>query len=92
METCSNLLDVTGLGALLSLDDLKLYLVAFLQALVTFVLNGAVMDENIRSVIATNKSEAFGIVEPLHCTFQTRHVLFLRTPGEWEPGLSLNQV
>src|SRR5215472_11780433 len=32
------------------------------------------MDENIRPVIATDESEPFCVVKPLHFTFNSRHV------------------
>ena len=71
--------NVTGLRALLALHDLKLYLVTLLQAFIAFGTDGAVMDENIRSVVATDEPEAFGVVKPLYCSFNTSHLRFLRT-------------
>ena len=66
--------DVFSLGPFLTLYDFKLYVITLLQALVTFGADGAVMDENIRTVIASDEAESLGIVEPLNLTFDARHL------------------
>jgi hypothetical protein len=53
----------------LTLYDFELNLIAFLKALVTFRLYGAVVNENIRAVILADESETFGVVKPLDCAF-----------------------
>jgi hypothetical protein len=62
---------VTGLGTFLALHDLKLYLVAFLQAFIAFGSDGAVVNKNVRAVVTTDEPEAFGIVKPFNCSFNT---------------------
>src|ERR1035437_8006580 len=77
---------IGGLRPFLSLDNLKLHLVALLQALVAFGGDGAVMNEHIRSIVTAEEAVSFGVVEPLHGALQTfRHVrpLFLaNSPGK----------
>jgi hypothetical protein len=63
-----------GLRAFLALHNFELYLIAFLQALVAFRLYGAVMDENIGTVLLANESESFCIVKPLNCAFNACHL------------------
>jgi hypothetical protein len=71
---------VAGLRALLTVHDLELYLVAFLQALITVIVDGAVMDEHVWTAILTSdKAKTFCIIEPLHGPFQS-HVLL--PPGQ----------
>jgi hypothetical protein len=59
--------DLVGLGTLCSLDDIELHLIAFLQALVSFALNGAVVDEHVCPALAAEETVAFCVVEPLNC-------------------------
>jgi hypothetical protein len=74
-ETLRRLGDVGGLRALLSLGDLELDLIAFLKTLVTLRRDRAVMHEDIRAaIVATYEAIAFGVIKPLHRTFQTFHV------------------
>jgi hypothetical protein len=73
---------ILSLGALLPLDYFKLYVIALLKALVTFRLDGAVMDKDIGTVVTANKTEAFGVVEPLHFTFNSRHVPYSTGPSD----------
>ena len=40
-----------GLGAFAALDDVELYFIAFLEGFVAVELNGAVVDEDVRSII-----------------------------------------
>ena len=61
--------DVVGLGPLLALHDLKFDWVALLQALITFAMDGAVVHEHIRTILSTDKAEAFGIIEPFNGSF-----------------------
>jgi hypothetical protein len=62
------------LRALLTFSDFELHRVAFLQALVAFGCYGAVVNENIRPIRASDEAIAFGIIEPLDGPFQTIHV------------------
>jgi hypothetical protein len=66
--------DVLSLGAFLPLDDFELNVIAFLEAFVAFRLDGTVVDEHIRAVIAADETEALSVVEPFHFTFNSRHV------------------
>jgi hypothetical protein len=65
------------LRAFLSLHDFKFDVVAFLQAFVPFAIDRAVVDEDIRTIIAPDESEALRIIEPFHLA--SGHFLFLRT-------------
>src|SRR5437764_7463626 len=70
------------LGAFLPLDYFKFHVIALLKALVTLRLDGAVMHKDIGAVITANKAEALGVVEPLHFTFNSRHVPYSTGPSE----------
>src|SRR5581483_889907 len=54
------------------------------------------MHENVRAVLPPDKAEALGIVKPLDCSSDSRHLLFLRaTPSRNGKGADyyrLNQV
>src|SRR5436190_14530451 len=67
--------DVRGLRSFLSLHDLELHCIAFLQALIAFRTNGTVMDEHVRPIVSPDKAVSFGVVKPLDRTFQVFHVL-----------------
>src|SRR5690606_10971714 len=57
-----------GLGTLGALGDGVTHALAFLQAAETGRINGAVMDENVRtSVFGCDEAESLRVVEPLHC-------------------------
>ena len=71
---CLLLCNVFCLRALLALDDFKLNVIALLQALITFRLDGAVVDEHVRAVVPANKAEALRVVKPFHFAFDSRHV------------------
>jgi hypothetical protein len=60
--------NLVSLGALCPLDDVELDLIAFFQALVTFALNGTVMDEDIGPALAAEKAVALCVIEPLYGT------------------------
>src|SRR5215467_13026337 len=66
---------IGGLGALLSLNNLELDRVAFLQALITFGSDRAVMYEHVGAILSAKKTVTLRIVKPLNRTFQTFHVL-----------------
>ena len=61
----------------LALHDIEFNSVVFLQALVSVRSNCAVVNKNIRAIVSPEKTETLGIVEPLHYTLLTFHVLFL---------------
>jgi len=52
--------------ALISLNDVELHGISFFEALVSALADAAVMDEDIRFSVTTQKSVSLGIVEPLH--------------------------
>jgi hypothetical protein len=58
----------------LSLHNLKLYLVTLLQALIAFSGDGAVVNEDIRSIVTPEEAVAFRVIEPLDRAFQSFHV------------------
>ena len=61
------------LRPLISLDDVELYVVPFLQTFISFSLNCSVVYEHIGTIFPSDESEAFRIVEPLYFTFMLRH-------------------
>lgn len=65
--------DLISLRTFLTLNDVELYFVALFEALVTVELNCAVVDENVRSIIASYKAVAFCVIEPLDFAFVLRH-------------------
>src|SRR5438128_9892254 len=60
--------NVFGLEALGALLDVELDFFAFVQGSVSGRLDGAVMDEDVLTAFALDKSVAFVVVEPLDCT------------------------
>src|SRR5207244_10635434 len=58
--------DVCSLRALLAVDDVELNLLAFLQAAEPFLLDGAVVDEDVLTAIHGDEAVALLRVEPLH--------------------------
>ena len=66
--------DVRSLWSLLTFGDFKLDLVAFLQALISFGTDGAIVDKNVRAICPSNEPVAFCVIKPLNRSFQTFHV------------------
>jgi hypothetical protein len=58
----------------LTFGDFELHCVAFLQALVSFGRDRAVVNENIGPVGAADETISFSVVEPLDGSFQAFHV------------------
>jgi hypothetical protein len=58
--------DVLRLGSFLALDYFKLHFLVFRQSPETLTLDGTMMHEDIRAILPGDKSESFGIVEPLY--------------------------
>ena len=58
--------DLVGLGALGSLDDVELDLIAFLEALVALALDRTVVNEDVGATLAAEKAVALCVVEPLY--------------------------
>lgn len=77
--------DLICLRAFLSLHDVEFDIVSFFQAFISVNLNGAVVDEDIRSVIPPNKTVSLCIVEPLDLAFVLSHELltFLTADSGW---------
>src|SRR6185503_4281695 len=67
--------NVRGLRSFLSLHDLEVHSIAFLKALVTLRANSAVVDEHVWPIVSADEAVTFGVIEPLHSTFQAIHVL-----------------
>jgi hypothetical protein len=66
---------IAGLRTLLAVDYLEFDLIALLEALVAFRVDGAVVNEHIRAaVVAANEAKAFRIIEPLYGSFMS-HLL-----------------
>ena len=63
-------------GTLRSLDHIELHSRALLQSPETIGLNSAVVDEAILApILRCNESETFLVIEPLHSTLHTYHLL-----------------
>ena len=69
-KTSGRLAYVRGLRSLLTLHNLELHSVSLLQTLVAFTGNGAVVDEHVGPIIASNEPVTFGVIEPLYSSFQ----------------------
>jgi len=63
------------LRTFLAFHDLELYLIAFLKTLISFAADCAVVNKNIRTILASDEPKSFGVVEPLDGTLETRHLL-----------------
>jgi len=63
------------LGTFLALDDVEFNVIALLQGLVSIQLNGRIVNEHIRTVIPSDESIAFCVVEPLDLPFVLSHWL-----------------
>ncbi len=69
---------IASLWPLLPLDDFELYLIAFLKTLIAFAGDRAVVHKDIGTIFTSDESKSLCIVEPLHGSLETRHLLFLR--------------
>ena len=69
------LLDAFSLQAFGTLRDGKLHRFALVERSVSFGLDGRVMDEDIISGSALDKSIALRVVEPLHDTLFSIHIV-----------------
>src|SRR5690349_10136315 len=64
----SDLCDVGSLRPLLTLHDLELDVIAFLQGAITIADNRSVVHEDVGPVFATDETITLGIVKPLDST------------------------
>ena len=64
-----------GLWTLLTLDDVKLNIIALFQSFVPIQLNCRIVDEYVWPVFTPDESVALGVVEPLNLTFVLSHRL-----------------
>jgi len=55
------------------IDDIKFNPLPLPQSAEALSLNGAVVDEDVRPVVAGDEPVAFLLVEPLDCAFELRH-------------------
>jgi hypothetical protein len=76
---------IRSLGAFGTLGNLEFDLVAFLQTLIAFGGNGAVVNEDVwLPILPSDKPIALGVVKPLDGTFQTFHWSpLLPAPSAW---------
>jgi hypothetical protein len=63
--------NVLRLRTLLALNYLELHVITLLKALVALGLDGAVVNEHIGSVIATDETETLCVVKPFNFTFDS---------------------
>jgi hypothetical protein len=59
---------VLGLSPFGTLDHLELHVLVFRQGAETLTLNGAVMDEYVRTAFPGDEAKAFGVIKPLYFT------------------------
>lgn len=69
-----HLRDLIGLGPFLSLHDLKLNCVAFLERLEPIALDRRIMHKNVSPAVLSDKSVAFAIIEPFNFALKSCHV------------------
>jgi len=69
------------LGALGTLNHIKLYCLPFFQGFKSGAFDGAEVDEDIRPILLRDETKAFLIIEPFHSSF--RHDLFLLSLKLW---------
>src|SRR5271169_2548020 len=87
MGRLRSLAHVRRLRTLLTLGDFELHLVAFLQALVSFGGDCAVVNKYVWPIRATDEPVPLGVIEPLNGSFQAFHVPpTFRTPLKGVPG------
>jgi len=65
------------LRTFLALNDVELDLIALFQSLVSVQLDGGIVNEYVRPVIASYESVALGVVKPLDLPFVLSHRLLL---------------
>src|ERR1700719_3519263 len=65
---------IRGLRSFLTLGNFELYRIAFLQALVAFGANRAVVDKYVWPIRAADEPVSLGVIEPLHSSFHAFHV------------------
>jgi hypothetical protein len=67
--------DVRGLRSFLALNDFEFNLIAFLQALVSFDGDRAVVHEDIgAAIVSSDEPISLRVIEPFDGSFQTFHV------------------
>ena len=76
--------NVCRLRSFLALRNFELNYITFLEAFIAIRGDCAVVDKNIRSIVPTDETVAFRVIEPLDRTFQTFHVRPLR-PAAYTP-------
>ena len=81
---------LVGLWTLLPLNDVELDLVPLFQTLVSINLDGAVVDEDVGSVVSSYESVAFGVVKPLDFAFVLRHEPCPSLEHDFRLGTSAN--
>ena len=69
--------DRIRLGTFLTLDDIKLDVIALFQRFISVQLDCRVMNEYIRTVFTSDESVALGVIEPLYFAFVLSHRLLL---------------
>jgi hypothetical protein len=86
-------LHVLGLPALRSLRYVELNRLAFLQRAKSIALYRGEVDENVLAVWPAQKSEALGVVKPLHCSlFHFSFFLWIECIAELKVGLIASQA
>jgi hypothetical protein len=81
-----NFLNVACLRTFLTFHNFEFHWVTLLKALVTLILDGAVVNKNIGTVFAADETEPFCVIEPLYGSFQTCHLPSSVTCIQPHPG------
>jgi hypothetical protein len=66
--------NLIGLRAFGAFDDVELYFVTLFEALVSFALDGAVMNEDVCPAIPAEEAVTFCVIEPLYRAFILTHL------------------
>ena len=69
-----NFRDVIGLWTFLTLRDVELHCVAFLQGLEPLALDGGVVNEDVRPPILADEAVTLGVIEPFHFSLKSCHL------------------
>ncbi len=64
---------LVSLRSLIALDDVVFDFIAFFQRFVSIMLDGGVVDKDIRAAIATEEAKALGVVEPFNRSMELSH-------------------
>lgn len=74
LDSLFEAIDLIGLRAFAAFDDVEFNFIALFKAFIAFALNGAVVNEDIRSTIAAEEAITFCVIEPFDGAFILSHL------------------